>query len=131
MQLDLGEVYRGLPPGPHLYRLRSLVCYYGEHYFAFVLLPPPPQPQQHPQQQHQHQQQEGGVWAMFDDTRVARVGAWSDVCRKCELGRMQPSVLFFEAAGSGSGEGTPEGAWAKSSVAGVAPATISMTLSYQ
>ena len=58
-------MYRGLPPQQHVYRLRSLVCYYGAHYFAFV---------RHP---------ELGVWLMFDDTRVTRVGsAWDDVRRK-------------------------------------------------
>ena len=39
---------------------------------------------------------EAGGWLMFDDTRVTRVGAWADVQRKCEAGRIQPSVLFYE-----------------------------------
>ena len=77
-QVDLHAVYRGVNPGQHVYRLRSLVCYYGAHYFAFVLLP------------------ELGAWVMFDDTRVSRVGSWADVRRKCEAGRIQPSVLFYE-----------------------------------
>ncbi|GAB4821090.1 hypothetical protein N2152v2_008136 [Parachlorella kessleri] len=77
-RVDLHAVYRGVNPGQHVYRLRSLVCYYGAHYFAFVLLP------------------ELGAWVMFDDTRVSRVGAWADVRRKCEAGRIQPSVLFYE-----------------------------------
>jgi hypothetical protein len=34
---------------------------------------------------------------MFDDARVTRVGAWADVRCKCEAGRIQPSVLFYEA----------------------------------
>lgn len=38
-QVDLGSVYRGMAPGQNVYRLRSMVCYYGAHYFAFVLLP--------------------------------------------------------------------------------------------
>ena len=63
-QLDLAAVYRGLPPQQHVYRLRSLVCYYGAHYFAFVLVP------------------ELGAWVMFDDTRTSRVGSWADVRRK-------------------------------------------------
>ena len=62
------------------YRLRSMVCYYGQHYQALVLVP------------------DAGGWLMFDDTRVSRVGAWADVRRKCEAGRIQPSVLFYEAA---------------------------------
>ncbi len=72
-------VYRGLHPGQYVYRLRSLVGYYGAHYFAFVLLP------------------ELQAWVMFDDTRVSRVGSWADVRRKCEAGRIQPSLLFYEA----------------------------------
>ncbi len=74
-------MYSGLAPGRHAYRLRSIVCYYGAHYFAFVLLP------------------ELQAWVMIDDARVTRVGTWADVKRKCELGRIQPSVLFFEAQG--------------------------------
>ena len=37
-----------------------------------------------------------GAWLMFDDAAVSRVGAWADVQRKCEAGRIQPSVLFYE-----------------------------------
>jgi len=62
------------------YRLRSMVCYYGQHYQALILVP------------------EAGGWLMFDDTRVTRVGSWADVKQKCEAGRIQPSVLFYEAA---------------------------------
>ena len=79
MQVDVGEVYRGVPPGLHRYTLRSMVCYYGAHYQALVLVP------------------DAGGWLMFDDTRVSRVGDWSLVCRKCEAGRIQPAVLFYEA----------------------------------
>ena len=79
-QVDLGEVYQGVERGAHRYRLRSMVCYYGQHYQALVLVP------------------DAGGWLMFDDTRVSRVGAWADVRRKCEAGRIQPSVLFYEAA---------------------------------
>ena len=79
-QVDLGEVYQGAEVGAHRYRLRSMVCYYGQHYQALVLVP------------------EAGGWLMFDDTRVARVGGWDAVRRKCEAGRIQPSVLFYETA---------------------------------
>ncbi len=79
LQVDLGEVYQGTERGLHCYRLRSMVCYYGQHYQALVLVP------------------EAGGWLMFDDTRVSRVGSWADVRRKCEAGRIQPSVLFYEA----------------------------------
>ena len=57
-----------------------MVCYYGQHYQALVLVP------------------EAGGWLTFDDTRVSLVGTWADVRRKCEAGRIQPSVLFYEAA---------------------------------
>ncbi|PRW57916.1 ubiquitin carboxyl-terminal hydrolase [Chlorella sorokiniana] len=77
--VDLGEVYQGVERGLHRYALRSMVCYYGQHYQALVLVP------------------EAGGWLMFDDTRVTRVGSWADVRRKCEAGRIQPSVLFYEA----------------------------------
>ena len=80
LQVDLGEVYQGVERGAHRYRLRSMVCYYGQHYSAFVWA------------------EDLAAWLMFDDTRVRRVGAWADVRRKCEAGRIQPSVLFYEAS---------------------------------
>lgn len=80
LQVDLGEVYQGADRGLHRCRLRSMVCYYGQHYQALVLVP------------------EAGGWLMFDDTRVTVVGSWADVRHKCEAGRIQPSVLFYEQA---------------------------------
>lgn len=75
-QVDLYEVYKGLDPGS-TYRLCSMVCYYGAHYQAFVLLP-------------------SSVWVVLDDAAVSWVGSWADVRRKCELGHLQPSVMFYE-----------------------------------
>ena len=73
------QVYQGVQPALHRYRLRSMVCYYGQHYQAMVLVP------------------DAGGWLMFDDSRVSGVGGWADVRRKCEAGHIQPSVLFYEA----------------------------------
>ena len=76
-ELDLGDVYLSVPRGKHVYRLRSMVCYYGQHYLAFVLMA-------------------GNTWFMFDDASMQRVGYWADVINKSALGRTQASVLFFE-----------------------------------
>lgn len=35
---------------------------------------------------------------MFDDSSASFVGSWRDVRQRCEGGRVQPSVLFYEAA---------------------------------
>ena len=80
-----GTVFQGLEREQHLYRPRSMVCYYGAHYQAFVLLP------------------DAGGWALFDDASVSLVGdgTWRAVREKCRLGRIQPSVIFFEAATGG------------------------------
>ena len=75
------EVYSG-EAAQHRYRLRSMACYYGSHYSAFVLMPLPA----------------GLRWVMFDDESVSLVGGWQDVIVKCEAGRIQPSVLFYEQA---------------------------------
>ena len=80
MQIDLRNVYRGVPPDTPPYRLRSMVAYYGQHYMALVRLP-----------------ELGGRWAMFDDSSVTAVGGWAEVRQRCEAGRVQPSVLFYEA----------------------------------
>ncbi|KAK9808880.1 hypothetical protein WJX72_005660 [[Myrmecia] bisecta] len=77
--VDLSTVYAGLPPTAYLYRLHSMVCYYGAHYHAFV------------------QSSKSGQWLMFDDATINVVGSWKDVVSKCQLGKIQPSVLFFTA----------------------------------
>ena len=84
LQVDLRELFSGLDQEASAvanarYRLRSMVCYYGQHYLAFVFA------------------EELAAWLMFDDASVCCVGAWPDVRRKCEAGRIQPSVLFYQA----------------------------------
>ena len=63
-----------------MYALRAAICFYGQHYSAFVLTP------------------DAGGWLLCDDAHVALVGAWPDVVRKCAAGRIQPSVLFYSSA---------------------------------
>lgn len=75
-EVDIGEIYKAL--GSKEYRLHSMVCYYGEHYHAFV-----------------HTE---GRWVAFDDATLNHVGGWEDVAKKCILGRIQPSLLFYEEA---------------------------------
>jgi len=76
--VDLGEIYTGLPQKEHMYRLRSMVCYYGAHYQAFVMSP------------------NLLKWLIFDDESIGVIGTWEAVKAKCLAGRIQPSVLFFE-----------------------------------
>ncbi len=95
-------MFQGLDREQHLYRPRSMVCYYGAHYQAFVLLP------------------DAGGWALFDDASVSLVGdgSWRAVREKCRLGRIQPSVIFFEAA-----RGVQRGSALKASHAAAAAAS--------
>jgi hypothetical protein len=59
-----------------------MICYYGQHYFAFI--------------------NKGGLkpgeenWIMFDDTTITAVGKWPSVISKCKAGRIQPCVLFYQ-----------------------------------
>ena len=76
-KLDLGDVYEQVPSRQHIYHIRSMVCYYGQHYLAFVLMP-------------------DNIWCMFDDASMQQVGTWANVVNKCAVGRTQASVLFFE-----------------------------------
>ncbi|KAL4433821.1 hypothetical protein ABPG75_000262 [Micractinium tetrahymenae] len=92
--LALGEVYEGEAALGRRYRLRSLVGYYGAHYSAFVALP-----------------ELGGEFALFDDTQVSRAGGWEAVVRKCEAGRIQPSVLFYEAEGLAEAQRLADEGW--------------------
>ena len=75
--LDLGKVYLGTLEGEQCFHPCSMVCYYGRHYHAFV--------------------RKDGQWLSFDDATSNVVGSWSDVVRKCEIGKIQPAVLLFEA----------------------------------
>lgn len=81
VQIDLSELYDGVPPSAAArYRLRAMVCYYLQHYSAFARLP-----------------ELGDRWVMFDDASASAVGSWAEVRRRCKSGRVQPSVLFYEA----------------------------------
>lgn len=74
------QVYHEVPPeSTCTYRLASLVCYYGQHYQAIVYRP------------------ELSAYLLFDDASVSKVGSWQQVIAKCQAGRIQPSVLFYQA----------------------------------
>ncbi|GAB4814795.1 hypothetical protein N2152v2_001841 [Parachlorella kessleri] len=89
-ELDAGGLYVGDTSGPS-YSLRCLMCYHRNHYQAFAL------------------SQEAGCWLRFDDDKVAAVGPWPAVVAALVGGRMQPSVLFYEAP-SPAGRAGPAGA---------------------
>lgn len=61
------------------YRLRGMVCFYGRHYVAIF---------------YSSQSQS---FIMFDDRRVTHLGDWSAVVDRCCRGKLQPTVLFYEA----------------------------------
>eukprot|EP00887_Chlorella_sp_A99_P005124 scaffold25.g5124.t1 len=65
--------------GAARYRLRAMVGVYGGAATGFALDP------------------ESRRWVAFDSRAAAAVGAWADVLRKCEAGRIQPCVLFYTA----------------------------------
>lgn len=66
---------------PHLAALRSsVICYFGHHYQAFVL------------------SEELGAWLLFDDHVIQTVGDWQQVQAAMVANRLQPSLLFYEAA---------------------------------
>ena len=75
-ELDIRELFTRCRR--RVYWLRSMCCFYGSHYHSFVA-------------------DNGGTWRIFDDARVALVGSWQAVRDRCCAGKMQPSLLFFEA----------------------------------
>ena len=90
--LDLAALYPGpssLPPAT-CYSLRCVVCYYGQHYHAFVRVDGPGGGAS------AESAASGGQWLMFDDTTIKPVGAWPAVLAKCFEGHLQPSVLFYD-----------------------------------
>ncbi|CAH2064958.1 unnamed protein product [Thlaspi arvense] len=76
-EIDISIMYRGVDP-KCIYRLVSVVCYYGQHYHCFAY-------------SHEHDQ-----WIMYDDKTVKVIGSWSDVLSTCERGHLQPQVLLYE-----------------------------------
>ncbi len=70
LTLDLSQVYSGMS-GPQRYRLRCMVCFYGQHY---VLLAYKPRVRQ---------------WVQYDDTSVKAIGDWSLVEKRCKAGCYQ------------------------------------------
>ncbi len=76
----MAEVFSGGRKGIFIYALHCMVCYYGLHYQAFV------------------KDSKSNVWRMFDDTSTSEIGDWKAVQEKCHIGRIQPSVLFYEAS---------------------------------
>ena len=94
--IDLGAVYDIIPPGMMRpkYKLRCIMCYYGEHYAAFAM------------SEASVAGAGAGVggggerWLLFDDATTKEVGDWQDVVASCEKGRLQPCVLFYEQEGA-------------------------------
>ena len=68
MTLDLSEIYDLSENGSTRYRLRCMVCFYGQHY---VLLAYKPRVRQ---------------WVQYDDTSVKAVGDWTEVEKRCKAG---------------------------------------------
>lgn len=78
-ELNLSDLYFGLQGMPSTYRLRSVVCYRGMHYHAFV------------------RQGDSARWIDVSDSTFSPAGSWADCKAKCASGRSQPSLLFYEA----------------------------------
>ena len=94
----------GLPSEKSKYQLTAMVCYYGHHYMAIAA------------------SASLKCWLFFDDKRVTRIGTWADVIQRCDRaagraragvvdspghacvvhlrcvkGRLQPTMLIYEA----------------------------------
>ena len=88
--LDIAGLYPSVPSGT-CYSLRCVVCYYGQHYHAFVRVDV-----SGGAAGSDDSAASGGQWLMFDDTTIKPVGGWSSVLAKCFEGHLQPSVLFYD-----------------------------------
>jgi len=101
--LHLPALYPAVDPGVknRTFRLQSMVAYYGQHYMALV---------------YNH---EVSAWLLFDDASISQVGQWADVVKKCQAGRIQPSVLFYLEDATAA-KGGDAGAAATSSSRGLA-----------
>lgn len=79
--LDLRDTFQNLDK-PYGYSLASVVCYYGQHYAAFV------------------RDLRTNKWTYYDDSLVKNVGTtWDEVLTRCEAGRWQPQLLMYSRLG--------------------------------
>lgn len=79
--LDLRDTFQNLDK-PYGYSLASVVCYYGQHYAAFV------------------RDLRTKKWTYYDDSLVKNVGTtWDEVLTRCEAGRWQPQLLMYSRLG--------------------------------
>ena len=63
-----------------------MICYYGKHYDAYF--------------------NSNGVWWVFDDAMVKKLSTdWEDIKKRCEKGKWQPFVLFYELEKVSENEG--------------------------
>lgn len=85
-QVQLSKVFSVQGGASAVYELRSIVCYFGHHYLAYVF------------------SEELSLWLMVDDEEVVLAGRWADVCRAIVSRRLQPSLLFYATAGPQSQE---------------------------
>jgi len=69
-----------VPPCCAVLSCRSVICYFGHHYQAFVL------------------SEELQQWLLFDDHVIKLVGDWQQVKAAMVADRLQPSLLFYENA---------------------------------
>ena len=88
--LDLAGLFPSVPAGT-CYSLRCVVCYYGQHYHAFVRVSDGDDGVS-----GGDSAASSGQWLMFDDTTIKPVGGWPSVLAKCFEGHLQPSVLFYD-----------------------------------
>lgn len=91
--IDLAAVYDKFPAGRGglKYKLRCVMCYYGEHYAAFAISEVGAG-----SSERAAQESAGERWLLFDDASTKEAGSWEDVMASCEMGRMQPCVLFYQ-----------------------------------
>ncbi len=79
VQMNLADLF--LAPGPQRasYRLRSMACFYGNHWTVFV------------RSHHVNDK-----WITVDDEKASVSDGFSSIVNKCARGKQRPAVLFLE-----------------------------------
>ncbi|GAB5362649.1 hypothetical protein AAMO2058_000815700 [Amorphochlora amoebiformis] len=63
----------------HDLALSGMICYYGRHYFATF------------------RDSMSKKWLLLNDKSISVLGSWKDVIRRCEAGKWQPTMAFYES----------------------------------
>ena len=75
--VDLSMFYEAASKATQSFTIQALICFYGNHYVAFVF------------------SFEIDAWLQLNDSTICKVGTWGDVLKALMEGHLQPQLMFY------------------------------------